>query len=81
MRKLYQGQLQNIPPELQSTFNEIFRASQDGDIVDIGQAFSITGTYTQTRALNVTSPTLANIAAVLATFLSDLQAGGATKTT
>jgi hypothetical protein len=69
-----------IPLNVQSIFNEIFRASQDGDIVDIGQAFTITGTFTATRTLNVTSPTLANAVAVLATLISDLQHGGSTKT-
>jgi hypothetical protein len=81
MRKLYQSQMPGIPPQIQNVFNEIFSASQDGDIVDIGQAYTFTGTFTKTRQLNVTTPTLANIAAVLATLISDLQSGGSTKST
>jgi len=73
--------LTGIRPEIQSVFNQIFRASQEADVVDIGQAFTISGSFTPTRTLNVTSPTLANIAAVLATLISDLQRGGSTKTT
>lgn len=42
--------------------------------------FTITGTFTATRNLNVTTPTTANIAAVLATFLSDLKKRGANRT-
>lgn len=81
MRKLNQGAFNNLPRELQASFNEIFRASLEADIIDIGQAFIIDGTFTPTRTLNVTTPTTANIAAVLATLISDLQHGGATRTT
>jgi len=70
-----------VPPEIQRLFNLIFAASRDADLVDIAQAFQIHGTFTPTRNLNVTTPTLANIAAVLATFISDCQSGGANRTT
>jgi hypothetical protein len=80
MRKLVQSPMVGIPPNIQAIFNEIFRASQDSDIIDIGQAYTISGTFTATRTLNVTSPTLANAVAVLATLISDLQHGGSTKT-
>ncbi len=70
-----------VPPEIQSIFNEIFRASQEADLIDIGQAFSINGTFTETTQLNVTAPTAANTAAVLATLILYLQRGGATKST
>lgn len=80
MRKLKKSQIAGLPPNIQAAFNEIFRASQEADVVDIGGAFTITGTFTPTRTLNVTSPTLANAVAVLATLLSDLQHGGSTKT-
>lgn len=81
MRKLAQGSFQNLPPYLQQAFNEIYRASQEADVVDIGAAYTITGAFTETRTLNVASPTIANVAAVLATLLADLKRGGATKTT
>lgn len=81
MRKLHRNQLPGIPPNLQALFNQIIEASQTGDNVDIGNAFTVIGTYPPTRTLNVTSPTLANVAAVLATLLADLKAGGANRTT
>lgn len=79
MRKLFQMQMAGVPLNIQNIFNEIFRASQDGDLVDIGKGFTITGTYVETRALNVTAPTAANCAAVLATLITDMQRGGARK--
>lgn len=75
------GNTTGIPPELQSIFNEIIQASQDGDITDIGGAFTISGTFTETTVLNVSAPSTANIAAVLATLILHLQRGGATRTT
>lgn len=82
MRKLSKPQaLLGLDPQIQRVFNLIFAASQDADVVDIAQNFQITGTFTPTRDLNVTSPSLANIAAVLATLLSDFQSGGANRTT
>lgn len=81
MRKLFMGNMPNIPQEIQSLFNEIIQASQDADVTDIGGAYTITGTFIETRTLNVTTPTTANIAAVLATLIFDLQRGGATRST
>lgn len=81
MMKLHRLQLQGTDPKLQALFNQIVQASQAGDITDIGGAFNITGTFTPTRTLNVTSPTIANVAAVLATLISDLTAGGSNRTT
>jgi hypothetical protein len=81
VRKMFMGNMPGIPPEIQALFNEIIQASQDGDITDIGGAYTITGSFTETRTLNVTAPTTANIAAVLATLILDLQRGGSTRTT
>lgn len=81
MRKMFMGNMPNIPPEVQAWFNEVVQASQDGDIVDIGAPFTFTGTPTETVNLNVSAPTTANLAAVLATLLIYLQRGGATRTT
>lgn len=80
MRRLYARPLPGVPPAIAKMFDEIAAASLDGDIIDIGQAYTITGTFTPTRNLNVTTPTAANIAAVLATLISDFKAGGSTKT-
>lgn len=79
MRKLFQMPMVGIPTPIQNIFNEIFRASQEADLVDIGNGFTFNGSFTETRELNVTSPTAANTNAVLATLIRDLQRGGATK--
>lgn len=81
MRPLYLGQMHGIPQEIQNVFNEIEKASKEADVIEIGQGFTFNGSFTETRELNVTSPSAANIAAVLATLISDLQRGGANKTT
>jgi hypothetical protein len=81
LRKLFVSQFPGIPPELQGLFNELESASHDGDVVDIGQAFTINGSFTETTVLNVSAPTTANIAAVLATLILYLQRGGATRST
>ena len=56
-------------------------ASAEVDLTDIANAFSVSGTYTKTRTLNVTSPTLANAVAVLATFIDDCKRGGTNRST
>lgn len=81
MRKMSQPPMPGVPGNIQALFNLIFKASRDADLVDIAQDYEITGTFTPTRTLNVTSPTTANIAAVLATLLSDFQQGGPNRTT
>lgn len=81
MKKLFKQPLPDVPPNIQKLFNQIVEASQSGDITDIGAAYTLTGTLVPTRNLNVTSPTVANVAAVLATLLADLKAGGAKRTT
>lgn len=82
MRKMSQpSNMQGIPLQIQKVFNQIFAASRDADLVDIFQGYTISGTFTPTRTLNVTSPTTANLAAVLATIIADCQAGGPNRTT
>jgi hypothetical protein len=81
MRPLFLGQMPGVPRIIQEVFNEIEKASKQADIVDIAQAFSVNGSFTETRELNVTAPSTANIAAVLATLIADLQRGGANRTT
>lgn len=65
---------------LENAIRDIAEASSDNNPTDIASAFTITGTFTETRNLNVTAPSLANIAAVLATLLADLQRGGQNRT-
>jgi hypothetical protein len=60
------------------SLREIERASYE-DIAEVADAYSITGTLTETRDLNVTAPTAANLAAVLGTLLTDLKRRGTNK--
>jgi len=64
-----------------SILKAIILSSQQADLTRVAQAFTISGTYTPTRTLNVTSPTLANAVAVLATFIADCQRGGQSTST
>jgi hypothetical protein len=68
-------------PNARAAVQAIELASAEVDLTDISNAFTVSGTYTQTRTLNVTSPTLANIAAVLATFIDDCKRGGQYRST
>lgn len=68
------------PNNPKSALIEIQRASQENDIVPLGQNFTLSGTLTQTTTLNLSSPTVANLAAVLGTLLNMLQKGGTNRT-
>lgn len=81
MRPVFtQGTPQGSPEQkmqwFEAAIREISGASTDNNTQDIAAAFTISGAYTETRTLNVTAPSLANIAAVIATLLADLQRGG-----
>jgi hypothetical protein len=69
------------PNNPRASLTEIARASQDGDITDIGQAFTMDATPAQTLALLVASPTLANTNLVLANLIQILQKGGLNRST
>lgn len=58
---------------------EIERASYE-EAVEVADAFTITGTLTETRDLDVSTPTAQNIADVLATFINDLKKRGTNRT-
>lgn len=79
MRKMSQVAMPGVPGPVQAVFNQIFQASMEADVVDIGNEFIIEGTYVETRTLDVDTPTAANVAAVLATLITDLKNGGARK--
>lgn len=51
-----------------------------GEIEDVIDEFTINGTFTETFELNVTSPTAANIADVLATIIQSIQNRGTKNT-
>lgn len=79
--------LQGIPggtvPEkvqwLTRAVNDIATASKENDPVIIAQNFRIIGDYTPLRTFDVATATLDDIRRVVATFLSDLQKGGANR--
>lgn len=79
MRKMFQMQMPGVSPETQAVFNEIFKASQEADVVDIGQGFSISTAFTPLRTLDPATATTAQLARFVATLIQDLQRGGATK--
>ena len=51
-------------------------ASQQEEVARIADSYTATGTPTVTRDINVSSPTLANAVAVLATLLDDIRKRG-----
>lgn len=58
---------------------EIERASRIGGD-SIADGYTIEGAFTETRVLDLNTPSAANIAAVLATFLTDLKRRGQKRT-
>ncbi|MGA8529487.1 MAG: hypothetical protein WB622_07215 [Acidobacteriaceae bacterium] len=68
------------PHDPTSALQEIQTASSENDLVDIANSFTMTGTLTETTNLNLSSPTAANLAAVLGTLLSIMQRGGLNRT-
>lgn len=69
------------PANVTAALMEIERASHDADIVEMAQNFSPdTQSFTATYTINTTTPSLANIANFIATFLTVLQKGGLNRT-
>jgi hypothetical protein len=60
---------------IQQALREVEDASYE-DIAEVADAFSANAAFTETREVNVSAPTAANLAAVLATLLSDLKKRG-----
>ena len=73
------GQIKDL--HTREALREIELASQEANIVDIAQAFTIEGAFTETRTLNVGVSTLTETQAFIATLISDLKRGGAFRTT
>ncbi|HWW46325.1 MAG TPA: hypothetical protein VNZ94_00600 [Xanthobacteraceae bacterium] len=61
---------------VRDSLREIENASYE-DISEVADSFTISGDLPETRALNLASPSIDNIAAVLATFISDMKKRGA----
>lgn len=68
-------------PAVRQAIREVELASAEFNLVDIANAFTVNDTFTETRELNVSSPTLANAVAVIATFIADCKRGGQHRTT
>lgn len=83
MRPVYiSGSIGRVKDEaVRDALNELERASAEAHIVDIAAAFTITGSYTETRELNVGVSTLAETQAFIATFIEDCKRAGASRTT
>ena len=64
---------------IRACLSEIERASQE-EPVQIFDSYSSDVPATTTRQINVTTPAPANLAAVLATLIADMQARGVTRT-
>ena len=62
------------------SLREIENASAE-DAIAVADSYGASAPFTPTRQLNVTAPTAANIAAVLASFLADLRKRGVKKST
>jgi len=62
------------------SLREIENASAE-DAIAVADSYGANSAYPTTRQLNVTAPTAANIAAVLASFLGDLRKRGVKKST
>lgn len=69
------------PRNVEASLTEIERASHENDVVELAQAFTITGAYTPTRVLDVTTATLPDLIAFVATWVADRQRGGQNRTT
>lgn len=68
-------------PATKAAIEELVRASADENIIDIAQAFTIAGDYTDTRTLNVGTSTLAETQAFIATLIADFKRGGSNRST
>lgn len=68
--------------DLHSAVVELMRASHENDLIDIAQNFKPdVASFTPTFTINTATPTAANIANFLATFVTVMQRGGVNRTT
>jgi hypothetical protein len=68
-------------PAAAEGLKEVELASAEYNLVDIVAPFVITGTYTETRTLNVGVSTLAQTQAFIATLIEDIRRGGESRST
>jgi hypothetical protein len=58
-----------------------FENASTEDPIAVADSYSANSTFTTTRQVNVTAPTVANLATVLSSFFADLKRRGIHKTT
>lgn len=75
------GNLENQTRWIVGRLHELAEATQQNDPVDLAQSFTITGAFTITRTLDVSTATLPDVIALIATFITDLQRGAINRTT
>lgn len=81
MRRLYINTGRVRDGAVADILTEIINASADENIIDIAAAFTVTGSYTETRELHVGTSTLEETQAFLATLIADLKRGGQNRIT
>ena len=69
------------PNNLQAAVIELAQASKENDICDVAQNITFDVEPSQTTALTVSAPTLANTNAVLATLIQIMKKGGINRST
>lgn len=74
------GNLGDVNPNVRAAFLEIERASHDDNLMDIVQPFEVTGSFTETRTLDVATSTLTETKEFIATLLADIRRGGQHRT-
>ena len=68
-------------PSVRAALREVELASAEVNLLDIANAFTIEGSFTETRTLNVGVSTLAETQAFIATFINDCKRGGQHRST
>lgn len=66
---------------VRDALSEIQLASAEVNTIDIVTPYTITGTYTETRELEVGVSTLAETQAFIATLINDFKRGGVSRST
>lgn len=70
------------PNNVQASLTEIERASHEADLVEIAQNFTVdNAAFTEGFQVHTNSPSLANLAQVLATLITVMRKGGLNRTT
>lgn len=66
--------------DIERAIRAIEAASYEHNVLDIGAAFELTGTITESHTIDAGTGTAAEVRNILVTLLSDMKRGGATRT-